>query len=88
MMDDGNKGTGDGGNEPRKAAFHALLGKALTDSTFREDLKNTGTRQNAVSDVLQGTGIQYADIEEELEAAVGAIEALAQKFDQGLKIAS
>jgi hypothetical protein len=81
MMD---KGDGDS----RQEAFHKLVGRGLTDSKFRDELSDPDRRQNAVNDVLQGTGIQYADIEEELEAAVGAIEKLAQQFDPDLRIAS
>ena len=87
MMDDRPK-MGDGNSEKRKAAFHAILGRALTDAEFRGDLKNTGKRQSAVSDLLQGTGVQYSEISEDLEAAISAVEKLAGHFDPDLRAAS
>jgi hypothetical protein len=79
---------GDGNNEKRKAAFHAIVGRALTDTTFREGLRDTGKRQSAVSDLLQGTGVQYSEISEDLEAAISAVEKLAGHFDPDLRAAS
>ena len=87
VMDDGPK-MGDGNNEKRKAAFHAIVGRALTDTNFRGQLTEEGTRQTAVSAALEGTGVEYSEIERELKAAIAAVQTLAEKFDTDLKIAS
>lgn len=76
------------GDAKKRAAFHAIVGRALTDATFRGDLKNESARRLAVSGVLQGTGVEYSDIEKDLNAAVEAVEDLAAHFDDDLKAAS
>jgi hypothetical protein len=78
----------EGDNPQKSAAFHALVGKALTDASFREELKDTGRRQSAVSDALRGTGVQYSEIQRDLDAAIAAVEELAGHFDPDLRAAS
>lgn len=77
-----------GNSDKRRAAFHAIVGRALTDREFRESLQSSGTRQEAVAAALQGTGVEYGEIEEDLAAAVNAVGDLAELFDPEFRAAS
>jgi hypothetical protein len=81
MMDDGN------GNK-KAAAFNKLVGRALEDSDFRLQLKDRGSREQAVSQILREHDLEYSAIETELDDAVEAVEKLARKFGADLRIAS
>jgi hypothetical protein len=87
MMDDGPK-MGDGDKEKRQAAFHAIVGRALTDTEFRRQLSDEGSRRTAVTAALQGTAVDYSEIEEQLNAAVKAVGELGAIFDPDLRAAS
>jgi hypothetical protein len=77
-----NDGQG-GGESSTEAAFYHLIGRALVDPEFRQQL-----RGGSVDDALVSIGIEpTSEIKEALGAALGNVDNLAQQFG-GVKAAT
>lgn len=79
-MSDYGQGGDNGGNE---AAFHALVGKALVDHEFRDQLRGGGIDEALISIGIEPT----PEIKEALGAAMGNVDSLAEAFG-GVKAAT
>jgi len=79
MSDYGN----DGDKAGNEAAFHALVGRALVDHEFRDQL-----RGGSMDEALASIGIEPTpEIKEALGAAMGNVDNLANAFG-GVKAAT
>ncbi len=78
-MSDGGKG----GHKSKEAAFHTLVGRALTDHEFRKQL-----RGDSVDEALASVGVEpTADVKKALSAAMDNVDELANQFG-GVKAAT
>ena len=61
----------------RSEAFYAMVGRALSDTEYREELLNRETREIAFG----RAGLEWtSDLDEKLEAARAAIDSLAADY--------
>ena len=68
----------DQGGGSQAKAFHTLVGRALVDAKFREQLRS-GDRRQAMSDVgLEPT----PELERALDEAMNTVDNLAQQFGE------
>jgi hypothetical protein len=74
---------GKGGHKSKAAAFHALVGRALTDQDFRKQL-----RGDSVDEALTSVGVEPTpEIKKALGAAMDNVDELANQFG-GVKAAT
>lgn len=68
--------------------FNKIVGRAITDEDYRNRLKDPATRQQAADEMLAGSGRSASDLRAELDAAIEAVDRLAEKFGEDPRVAS
>ena len=66
----------EGGMSDQTKAFHALVGRALVDASFRDTLRSSDRRQAMIDIGVEPT----PEIEQALDEAIKTVDNLAQQF--------